>query len=70
MQLTERKVEPRAVSRFLTCRIRPGSRKADAGSSRLGETDGDGLRGRSRTVFTFTYMVNLFADELARLRAG
>src|SRR5579859_6387923 len=40
----------------------------DAGSSRFRQSDCDGLLGRPRSVLAFADVVDLFADELTRLR--
>jgi hypothetical protein len=45
-------------------------RKADACTSRLRKTDGDGLLGRSRAVLAATDVVNLFSDKFSSYGRG
>src|SRR5262245_60829984 len=44
-------------------------RDVDTGTPRLRQTDGDGLLGALRAVLALADVVDLLADELARLRA-
>src|SRR5947207_1550751 len=57
-----------ALARARRCLALLWRRKVDAGSSRLGQSDGDRLLGGSRAVLAFADVVHLFADELAGLR--
>ncbi len=47
-----------------------GCPQLHAGAPRFGEANGNGLLGRSRTMFSFANVVHLLADELSRLGAG
>src|SRR6185312_5824486 len=49
---------------------RLADRSLDSSAARLGETDGDGLLGRSRTMFSFTHVLDLLAHIFPSLRAG
>src|SRR5690348_3187567 len=60
----------RAAARALLGLSFFGRRQIDAGAPRFREPDGDRLLGRARAVLATADILDLFADELARLGAG
>jgi hypothetical protein len=65
--LTLGEITLRLLSRSGRCFAAFRRRQFHAGASRFGQTDGDGLLGRSRAVFALANVLHFFPDKLARL---